>query len=124
MRQIFLKNPSKLAKFDLAFSLGKTVAELDATLSQREFLEWIAYLKMEPRGSRREDYRNGWLILNMFRLMGNKNLTIEDTKVKFDDPKKAIKDPEKINKQNAMAMQFITKRGPDKTVPSRKELRK
>jgi len=108
----------------LAFSLGKTVAELDATLSQREFLEWIAYLKMEPRGSRREDYRNGWLILNMFRLMGNKNLTIEDTKVKFDDPKKAIKDPEKINKQNAMAMQFITKRGPDKTVPSRKELRK
>lgn len=36
--------------FRLALALGRTVAELEATLDAREMAEWIAYDRLEPIG--------------------------------------------------------------------------
>jgi len=35
--------------FDLALRLGKTVAELNVKLTRSEFLEWIAYFKINKK---------------------------------------------------------------------------
>lgn len=45
--------------FRLALALGKTLAELRATLSFSEFQEWCLYYEIEPWGEQRADLRNG-----------------------------------------------------------------
>ena len=46
--------------FRLALALGRTVAELDATMSSAEFVLWQKYSLIEPFGDRRADQR-AWL---------------------------------------------------------------
>lgn len=43
--------------FDLALALGRTVAELQATMSSAEFNEWQAYGVIRPFGEARADFR-------------------------------------------------------------------
>lgn len=45
--------------FRLALALGKTISELRATLSYREFMEWCLYFEIEPWGEIRADMRSG-----------------------------------------------------------------
>lgn len=42
--------------FRLALSLGRTVAELESTMSSSEFEEWCEYYTMEPFGAWRDNY--------------------------------------------------------------------
>ncbi len=45
------------ARFRLAETLGRTVAELEATMTYPEFLEWMAYFREEVGGTPAEP---GW----------------------------------------------------------------
>ena len=45
------ERPERRARFRLAETLGRTVAELEQTLAYPEFLEWIAYFRLESGGS-------------------------------------------------------------------------
>lgn len=45
--------------FRLALKLGRTVDELQRSMSSAEFGEWIAYYSIEPFGDRMEDLRAG-----------------------------------------------------------------
>lgn len=45
--------------FRLALALGRTIQELRATLSYREFLDWCLYYRIEPWGEPRADLRAG-----------------------------------------------------------------
>jgi len=44
--------------FQLALALGRTVAELEETMSSRELTEWIAYNAVQPFGDTRADLRS------------------------------------------------------------------
>lgn len=41
--------------------LGRTVSELDKTMSSSEFTEWQAFLQLEPTGSRIDDARTAFI---------------------------------------------------------------
>ena len=45
------ERPERRARFRLAETLGRTVAELEQTLTYPEFLEWIAYFRLEAGGA-------------------------------------------------------------------------
>lgn len=51
--------------FRLALALGKTISELRATLSYREFRDWCMYFDLEPWGEQRADLRNGIAAANL-----------------------------------------------------------
>jgi len=62
--------------FRLALALGKTVAELERTLTIHELAEWIAYWSIEPFG---DEYRQTAQICNVIALVnGNKRSRTED----------------------------------------------
>lgn len=42
-------------------ALGKTVGELESTLSSNDLSEWMAYFRVEPFGEDRKDLRMGIL---------------------------------------------------------------
>jgi hypothetical protein len=45
--------------FRLALAMGRTIQELRAVLSYREFCEWCLYYQIEPWGEDRADLRAG-----------------------------------------------------------------
>ena len=51
--------------FRLALALGKTLAELRACLSYREFREWCWFYEIEPFGDQRADLRTGIVAATM-----------------------------------------------------------
>lgn len=51
--------------FRLALALGRTVAELEQTMSGQELTEWIAYDSLEPFGDQRADLRAGIVAATM-----------------------------------------------------------
>lgn len=52
------ERPLRRFLFQLALALGKTVAELEETMSSRELTEWIAYNAVQPFGDTRADLRS------------------------------------------------------------------
>ena len=95
----FLQNPEQSFLFELALALGKTVGELTDSLTQSEFIHWIAYFKQEPRASKRLDYGFGALIFHMRRCVGDKSVTWENSVLSFKKPE--VVPPEEVNRRNA-----------------------
>lgn len=95
---------------DIARALGRTVAELRSTLSQRDYVQQLAYQQREPRGDKRLDANIGWLIYNMRRCIGDKDCTLPECTLDYDklrrDAQKA-KDPIAINTANAEKLRAI-----------------
>lgn len=50
--------------------MGRTVAELSATMSREEFLEWNAYYDVEPFGSPAEDDRARHIVSILYAAYG------------------------------------------------------
>jgi len=65
-------------EYELAWALGKTHSEIRGALSPQELVQWIAFLKREPRGERRFDINIGWLVFWMRRCVGDKSVKLED----------------------------------------------
>ncbi|WP_275904194.1 phage tail assembly protein T [Acinetobacter beijerinckii] len=78
-------------KFQLALRLGRTVAELDQTLSAREFDLWQAFSVFEPISIMREDALFANLIAKYARLKGAENILLKDFMV-FNDLESTILD--------------------------------
>lgn len=93
--------------FELALALGKTVGELSDSITQSEFIHWIAYFKREPTGQRRFDYGIGWLVLWMRRCVGDKSVKMEDCVLTFSKPE--VKDPVEVNRRNVSAGKALLK---------------
>jgi hypothetical protein len=71
--------PPRRFLFRLALALGKTVGELQSTLTVREFSEWLAFASDEPIGEMRADLRAGIVAATMARVMGgSKTATPKD----------------------------------------------
>jgi hypothetical protein len=45
----------------LALALGRTIEELQATMSSTEFTDWCAYMRLEPFGYEVENWRAGMI---------------------------------------------------------------
>lgn len=80
-------------KFQLALRLGRTVSELDQSLSAREFDLWQAFNVFEPIGIKREDTLFANLIANYARLKGADDILLKDFMV-FNDRELIILDPD------------------------------
>lgn len=64
----------------MALALGRTVAELDDTLTAEEWLDWLAYSAVEPFGPPRGDLQAGIVasvVVNALR--GKKGKTVSPT---------------------------------------------
>ena len=51
-------------------ALGRTVSELDHSLSSSELTEWMAYYRLEPFGA----WRDNWHMAQLTALLRNVNL--------------------------------------------------
>tara|TARA_R110000803_G_scaffold43701_3_gene93020 strand:+ start:8564 stop:8896 length:333 start_codon:yes stop_codon:yes gene_type:complete len=72
--------------FLLAGHLGRTVAELQATMGIREFIEWAAYYKLNPFGPVRGDYQAALIastVANANRSSKQRAPKLEDFLLKF-----------------------------------------
>jgi hypothetical protein len=56
----------------LALALGRTVAELEATMTMDEYAEWVDYYADDPFGEMRADLRSGVLSVVIAKSMGSK----------------------------------------------------
>lgn len=65
-------------KFQLALRLGRTVAEIDQTMSAREFDLWQAFNVFEPIGIMREDILIANLIHKLVLLNGIDDKSLSD----------------------------------------------
>ena len=65
--------------FRLALALGKTISELQQTLTHSEFIDWCAFYQLEPWGENRADLRAGIIASTMTNLyaswVGSKTTT-------------------------------------------------
>jgi hypothetical protein len=62
-------------------ALGKTVGALSEEITEREFLEWMAFYQLEPFGEERADVRAGIIasvIANVNRRKGAPPFTAKD----------------------------------------------
>lgn len=66
----------------LALQLGKTLGELQESMSLSEFRLWLAYNKESPIGEMREDYRAASVVSAVINSQGGK-LSIEDARLKW-----------------------------------------
>ncbi len=67
--------------------MGYTVRELQTRMDSHEFAEWMAYYRIDPYGSWREDYRAGIVastLANVNRTKDAKVFTPQDFIPEFD----------------------------------------
>lgn len=84
--------------FKLASHLGKTVGELERTLTVAEFVEWVAYDEIDPIGGYRTDL--GFALLAYMRA-GDKDKSVHDFLIVDPNP---MTDDERVvweNEQHA-----------------------
>ncbi|OAV32274.1 hypothetical protein AO368_0539 [Moraxella catarrhalis] len=61
--------------FKLALALGRTVGELENSLSYDEFIQWQAYDRLDPFGGYRQDIQTAHLL---YAKLGNDDNNISD----------------------------------------------
>jgi hypothetical protein len=91
--------------------MGRTVEELDASLSLDELYMWVAYSNGSPWGEDRADWRNAqtnWLMTSLWG-DGKKKHKITDFLLQFDKKKDKIKptDGVDLNKWNYLVLQAM-----------------
>jgi len=89
--------------------MGRTVAELDASLSIDELYMWVAYSAGEPWGDERSDWRSAHTNYLMASIWGDgkKKYKLHDFLLKFDKKKTEVNKGSDINKWNAMVLQAM-----------------
>ena len=63
--------------FLLAPHLGRTVEELQATLTTRELMNWIAFYELDPWGERRADLRAGIVASTTYNMQRGKSKALK-----------------------------------------------
>lgn len=85
-------------KYKLALRLGRTVSELDQTLSAREFDMWQAFNFYEPIGIGREDSLFGHLACVLARINGQKDVSTSDFMLFRDIPVPDLYEKEEVDR--------------------------
>ena len=67
--------------------LGKTLAELEQSMSASEFYYWVAFAKLNPIGDERHDWHAAQITSSIFRSQGAK-VSFDDCLIKFREEKK------------------------------------
>jgi hypothetical protein len=88
-------------------ALGRTVEELDASMTTDEFYQWIAYSTLEPWGEDRADWRSAHTNALLSSLLGSgkKAIKITDYLLKFEKPKAKPDAGLSVNERNKLALQ-------------------
>jgi len=84
-------------KFRLARQLGRTVRELDQTITSREYAQWIAFERMEPGEPVRGDARMARLCRVMAGLWMKNPPTECDFRLEFGDGE-MMTDPDEMER--------------------------
>ena len=71
----------------MALRLGKTLAELEQSLSASEFYYWVAFDRINPIGDERHDWHSAQITSAIYRSQGAK-VEFEDCLMKFRTEKK------------------------------------
>jgi len=87
--------------FRLALALGKTVGELEETLTPTEFLEWQIFNVSWPIGERRLDLNFAQLCAVIAQVNGNRNARPIDFMLATDQPLQ--ENPEEISDEDLAA---------------------
>lgn len=91
-------------------ALGRTVEELDASMTTDEFYQWLAYSMLEPWGEDRADWRSAHTNAILSGLLGSskKKIKITDYLLKFEPPKpKTVDKSLSVNERNKLALQSL-----------------
>lgn len=72
--------------------LGKTLAELEQSMSASEFYYWVAFDKLNPIGDERHDWHAAQIASSIYRSQGGK-ASFDDCLIKFREEKKEPKKP-------------------------------
>lgn len=91
----------------MALALGRTVSELEASLSSTEFTEWMAYYTLEPFGQWRDNWHSAQLASLLYNINRGKNKALETADFMYLDPESAQdkRDQEFVASLTAMAKQ-------------------
>ena len=96
--------------FRLARQLGMSVRRAQEEISSTEFMEWIAYERLDPGDPERGDFRTAnicfWIHRQYLSRPDQKKQKIQDYLIDFDTHKEELDDIEqgKQNTANLMAM--------------------
>jgi hypothetical protein len=89
-------------------ALGRTVEELDASMTTDEFYQWVAFSSLEPWGEERADWRSAHTNALLSSLLGSgkKQVKITDYLLKFEQPKSKLKLDTKlsVDERNKLAL--------------------
>lgn len=91
--------------------MGRTVEELDASLSTEELMMWVAYSVAYPWGDDRADWRTAmtnYILVSMLG-SGKRQLKVSDFLLQFAKKKSKIRpsDGMDVNKWNALVLQAM-----------------
>lgn len=78
-------------KFKLALALGRTVSELEQTMSCREFSQWAAFYAVHPFGAERDNLHSAIIastIANVHRSKGQQAVKVDDFMIKDQSQQK------------------------------------
>ena len=92
--------------FRLALALGRTVSELETSMSSSEFREWMAYYSMEPFGQWRDNWHFAQLTALMFNVNSGKgnSLTVDDFMYRDAEAAQDKKDMETLARLNSLGV--------------------
>lgn len=97
----------------VALMLGyRSVAEAQANLPEREFMEWVAYDRVRPL--ERQDWRIASVVHAVVKAFGGKgvrNLKLHDFVLDFNKPPKEPQTAESIMQKMSGWIKGMTKRG-------------
>lgn len=76
-------DPELFFKLKLALRLGKTLAELEQSLTAREFYYWVAFDNLSPIGDERHDWHAAQIEAGIYRSQGVKS-SLADCLIRFN----------------------------------------
>ena len=76
-------------KHRLALALGRTVHELEQTLSSSEFTDWCQYYELEPFGSWRDNWHMAQLCSLLYNINRGKQKSVSSEDFMYLDPEAA-----------------------------------
>lgn len=93
--------------FRLAGHLSKTVAEIEDTMSNREFMEWVAFSRIEPIGGARLDFAAGQIQATTAACLSSSKHKLSDFVIDWTREKAQAQTPAMMA---AVLMQVVSKK--------------
>lgn len=63
-----------------------TIAQLEANMTAAEFMEWVAFMRLDPFGSEREDWRSAQICAVVANAVGGAKTKVRDFMLNGNEP--------------------------------------